>query len=59
MKITTLYNGPDVHIVKLEGKTVGRIFKTPEGFRYIPTGSKTGGEFFPTLEACKSSLEAE
>lgn len=52
----------DVH---LEGQFVGRIgwFHTSEfaekQWRYTPKGQKTGGELFPTLEACKASLMSE
>ena len=44
--------------VRLEGKKVGEIKRAQEGgFFYLPTGQKTGGDAFPTIEACKASLE--
>lgn len=55
--------------VRLEGKKVGEIKRAQEGgFFYLPTGKKTGGDAFaeapsfasqafPTIEACKASLE--
>lgn len=27
------------------------------GYRYYPKGQKTGGDLYPTLAACKQSLE--
>lgn len=47
--------------VLLEGRKVGRIAQErmtayTMGWRYTPTGSKTGGELFETLAACKASL---
>lgn len=45
--------------VCLEGKLVGRIKQWKDGWQYIPLGQKRGGEIFPTLEACKKSLEEE
>jgi hypothetical protein len=45
--------------VRLDGKIVGSIHAFNGGFQYFPKGSKTGGELFPSLEACKRSLEAD
>ena len=45
--------------VKINGKFVGTIRFVPNaGWRYMPKGTRVGGEFFPTLAACKLSLEA-
>jgi hypothetical protein len=33
--------------------------KGPAGFQYVPCGQRTGGEVFPTLAACKRSLEPD
>ncbi len=56
-----------IHIgVYLDGRYVGVIKQTRLGkkvgggtFYYTPKGSKNCGDLFPTLEACKKSLEAE
>lgn len=46
--------------VRLDGKVVGRIFRRDGGFQYVPNGNrKIGGEVYPTLEACKKSLESD
>jgi len=45
--------------VLLEGKKVGQIAQTPEGWQYTPKGHKEGGEKFERLEDCKASLETE
>ena len=44
--------------VKIDGKVVGTIRFVPNaGWRYMPKGARIfGGEFFPTLAACKLSL---
>lgn len=54
----------ETHLVKLNGKEVGAIKRAlnkgpgnATGYRYHPKGDKTGGDFFPTLDACKRSLE--
>ncbi len=48
--------------VKLDGKIVGTIQEGVENnartYQYIPKGQKTGGDKYPTLAACKASLEA-
>ncbi len=47
--------------VYLDGKQVGTIRElfsnTIPLYLYTPKGSKTGGDTFPTLAACKASLE--
>lgn len=43
--------------VYLDGKRVGTIKRTDEGYTYYPKGQKTGGETFPTLSKCIKSLE--
>lgn len=45
--------------VHLEGKYVGHIEQLSDGmWQYWPKGPKSeGGEKFPTLAACKQSLE--
>ncbi len=49
--------------VKLNGKHVGTIREVlPKGaslssFVYFPKGQKIGGDMYPTLAACKASLE--
>ena len=43
--------------VYLDGKIVGTIKKTDEGYTYYPKGKKNGGETFPTLDKCMKSLE--
>ena len=45
--------------VRLDGRKVGEIRLTPQGFRYFPKGSEFAGEAFPTLALCKGSLEDE
>lgn len=47
--------------VLLDGKVAGTIRNEHElGYRYIPrAGVKHGGDYFPTLEACKRSLESD
>lgn len=44
--------------VKLEGKVVGEI-RLAVGYQYIPTGSKVGGEIFPSFSQCRASLSDE
>lgn len=46
--------------VLLNGKAVGTIRNDYQlGYRYVPrAGVKHGGDYFPTLEACKRSLES-
>lgn len=44
--------------VYLGRKIAGRIIWTLAGYRYLPRGSSSLGEPYPTLEACKRSLEA-
>jgi hypothetical protein len=43
--------------VKLDGRVVGDIREERDGYRYFPRRSKDGGLLFPTLSACKRSLE--
>lgn len=46
--------------VKLDGKRVGEIKQNAAGeFFYLPRGSAFSGPAYPTLEACKASLESE
>lgn len=42
--------------VRLDGKRVGAIVHLAMGWHYKPTGKKEGPAF-PTLEACKASIE--
>jgi hypothetical protein len=44
--------------VRLDGTRVGVIRAFATGYQYKPTGGKAG-EIFPTLDACKASLEQE
>lgn len=56
---TTGFNPPSLPVqVILDGKIVGLIRKTTNGFTYYPkgAGSKNRGEEFSTLEECKASL---
>lgn len=45
--------------VSLEGRWIGYIKQEDGGWRYYPKGWTTGGDIYPTLAACKASLEAE
>lgn len=51
--------------VKLDGRVIGHIKSQlwqsgrTFGYCYFPKGSKTGGDVFPTLAACKASLESD
>lgn len=50
--------------VKLEGKIVGKIRliavgNEPAQYQYQPAGSSIKGDPYPTLEACKASLESD
>jgi len=46
-----------ITVVKLDGKIIGEILKSPEGFYYrVKKNKKFIGECFPTLAACKMSL---
>lgn len=45
--------------VKIDGKAAGTILESKRGFRYFPKGFAEGGDFFPTLDECKRSLEQE
>ncbi len=51
------YSAKLVIVVKLLEKVVGEIRHDPDGWRYYPKGSKTGGEAFADLPACQKSLE--
>ena len=47
-----------ITVVKLDGKIIGEILQSQEGFYYrVKKNKKFIGECFPTLEACKKSLE--
>lgn len=48
----------EAYHVLLDGRTVGTIKKLPEGYAYRTTARSVWGETFPTLSACKASLEA-
>lgn len=43
--------------VLLNGKQVGKIDHTKEGWQYTPKGHKEGGDTFIELSDCKASLE--
>jgi hypothetical protein len=43
--------------VALDGEHVGKIQSEEGGYRYFPLFDLKGGELFPTLDACKASLE--
>lgn len=43
--------------VRLGGKVVGFIKHLGEGWQYFPINQTHGGEIYPTLPACKNSLE--
>lgn len=46
--------------VVLDRKKVGAIYTVDGGFQYWPKGPRSeGGEVFPTLHACKQSLEGQ
>lgn len=47
--------------VLLDGKVVGTIRNDHQlGYRYIPrAGVNHGGDYFPTLEQCKRSIEGD
>jgi hypothetical protein len=46
-------------LVRLEGRAVGYILRQGrEGWQYRPYGVRAYGATFPTLEACKQSLQA-
>lgn len=45
--------------VRLNGKHVGDIKQNTHGFYYKPKGSKLLGAFYDSIEAVKSSLEAD
>lgn len=45
--------------VFLERKMVGSIQVADGGFAYLPRGSRTSGETFPTVEAVKHSIEGD
>ena len=42
--------------VRLDGKIIGEIKREDGGWRYYPSGKKTGGELFTTLQQCQKSL---
>tara|TARA_B110001454_G_C12566511_1_gene370013 strand:+ start:387 stop:641 length:255 start_codon:yes stop_codon:yes gene_type:complete len=46
-------------VVRLGGKIIGEIRRSPQGFFYKVKGNKAVGETFPTLDQCKQSLEPE
>lgn len=46
-------------VVRLGGKIIGEIRRSPQGFYYKVKGNKAVGEIFPTLAQCKQSLEPE
>lgn len=46
----------EVTIVFLDGKSVGEIRQSKDGFAYHPKGKKDRGEFFPTRQRCIQSL---
>lgn len=46
-------------IVRLDRRKVGEIRERQGGFRYYPKGSASPGDWFPSLNAIKASLETE
>lgn len=46
-------------VVKLDGKSIGKIIQVDNGFQYFPNNSKNGGEIYPNVNDVKQSLEAE
>lgn len=46
----------EVTTVFLDGKNVGEIRQSSEGFAYYPKGKKDRGEFFATRQRCIQSL---
>ena len=50
-------------IVKLDGKPIGEIHKTAEGFQYTPKGKRPGstwsGEVMETEAKVRKSLESD
>jgi hypothetical protein len=55
--ITYVNNSSVLVIVLVDGKQVGEIRNTADGWSYFPKGQKKGGEVFKSLAACKRSLE--
>ena len=45
--------------VFLDAKRIGTINGSSKGWRYHPKGTKIVGDAFPTLDACKKSLESD
>jgi hypothetical protein len=50
--------GEAVYWVHLDNRVVGLIQRDDRGYYYTPKGSKQSGERFPSLTACKLSLES-
>jgi hypothetical protein len=59
--MTITYEATKLHnttTVKLDGKRVGFIRQDENGYAYYPVSTpKKGGDYFPTLAACKRSIE--
>jgi hypothetical protein len=51
--------GEAVYWVHLDNRVVGLIQRDERGYFYTPKGSKKSGERFPSLAACKLSLQTE
>ncbi len=45
--------------VKRDGRAIGWIKSTEDGYTYYPNGKIVGGKPHPTLDECKQSLEDE
>lgn len=51
-------DGPSSAVkVFLDKKHIGTIFPVFNGWRYYPTGSRQGGETYPTVQEVQYSLE--
>lgn len=50
---------PHATWVLLDGKRIGVIKREIGGYRYHTRKPGNAGDFFPTLDECKKSLEAE
>ena len=52
-----VFETPETYNVFLDGRITGRIHAIGSKYQYRPKGSRTGGDLYDTLAACKASLE--